>query len=114
MADFCNQVIDIHTLHRYGMVLAPNERPWEINFYGANSARERENQSARADAMNAGILLVQSMQMMKDMGANEEIMEAFLSKTMKLDQELARQYAKIVDAKPPGGEDMGMGGGGLA
>lgn len=47
------------------------------------------------------MLLVQSMQMMKEMGADEKIMGEFLTKTMMLDEDQARLFAKIVNAKPP-------------
>ena len=109
LSDFFNQVIDIHTMRRYGIVFPPSERPWAINFYGSISALESEKQRTRADSMNAGMLMVQSMQMMKDMGATKEIMEEYLTKTVMLDEDQAKLFATIVDAKPP----EGAGGGGF-
>lgn len=109
LSDFFNQVIDIHTMRRYGVVFHPSERPWVINFYGSISALESEKQRTRSDSMNAGMLMVQSMQMMKDMGATKEIMEEFLTKTMMLDEDQSKLFATIVDAKPP----EGAGGGGF-
>lgn len=102
LADFFNQVVDIHTLKRYGMVFPPNARPWAINFYGSISALEAEKQRTKADAMNAGMLLVQAMQAMKDMGATKDIMTVFLAKMMMLDEDQATLFATIVDVKPPG------------
>ena len=61
LAEFFNHVIDIHTMRRYGVVFSPTERPWVINFFGSISALESEKQRTRADSMNAGMLLVQSL-----------------------------------------------------
>ena len=110
LADFFNHVIDVHTARRYGVVFDASERPWEINFFGSISALEAEKQRTRADAMNGGMLLAQSMQMLKEMGASKDLMTEFLAKTMMLDAEQAALYSSIVDARPPGGADAGMGG----
>jgi hypothetical protein len=104
LAEFFNQIVDIHTLKRYGFVFPANSRPWAINFYGSISALEAEKQRSKMDAMNAGMLLVQAMQMFKDVGANKEQMETFLSKEMLLDEDEAKLFAAIVDQKPPEGE----------
>lgn len=111
LSEFFNHVIDIHTMRRYGVVFDAKERPWEINFFGSISALEAEKQRTRSDSMNAGMLLVQSMQMMKELGASKEIMGHFLSKTMILDEDQAKLYAAIVDAKPPEDGGGGFGGG---
>lgn len=108
LTDFFNQVIDIHTMKRYGIVFDANERPWSINFYGSISALEAEKQRTKSDSMNSGMLMVQAMQMMKELGANKEIMEEFLAKTMMLDEDQAKLFATIVDIKPP--EEDGGGG----
>lgn len=104
LADFFDSVIDIHTLRRYGMVFGPHERPWQINFYGSISALEAEKQRTRMDAMNAGLVLVQAIQGMKELGATRNVMEEFLAKTMLLDEEQARLFAQIVDKPQDGGE----------
>lgn len=110
LAEFFNQVVDIHTLRRYGMVFPANERPWAMNFYGSISALEAERQSTKAESMNAGVLLAGAMQAMKDLGANKEVMAEFLEKIMMLDADQAKLFASVVDAKPP--DDGGDGGGG--
>jgi len=110
LAEFFNQVVDIHTLRRYGMVFPANERPWAMNFYGSISALEAERQSTKAESMNAGVLLAGAMQAMKDLGANKEVMAEFLEKIMMLDADQAKLFASVVDAKPP--DDGGGGGGG--
>lgn len=112
LSDFFNHVIDIHTMRRYGVVFDPKERPWTINFFGSISALEAEKQRTRSDSMNAGMLLAQAMQMMKELGASKEVMTEFLVKTMMLDEDQAKLYASVVDAKPPE-DDGGMGGGGF-
>ena len=101
LAEFFNHVVDIHTYRRYGIVFTPHERPWQINFFGSISALEAERQRTRTDSMNAGMLLVQAMQMLKEMGANKETVEEFLAKTMMLDEPQAKMYASIVEAKLP-------------
>lgn len=114
LADFFNQVVDVHTMRRYGVVFSPKERPWVINFFGSISALESEKQRTNAEMMNSGVLLAQSMQMMKDMGANKAIMAEFLTKRMMLDEDMAKLFASIVEAAPPGGDgDTGEGGGGF-
>lgn len=101
LAEFFNQVVDIHTLKRYGMVFPASERPWAINFYGSISALEAEKQRTKADSMSSGMMLVQAMQAMKDLGASKEVMSEFLAKTMMLDEDQAKLFATILDAKPP-------------
>ena len=109
LAEFFSSILDIHTLKKYGMVFDPVNRPWTINFYGSISALEAEKQRTRQDAMNAGMVLVQAMQQMKDLGASKEIMEEFLEKTMLLDEDQAKLYAKIVEQPSQGeGEAPGM------
>lgn len=108
LEQFFNQIIDIHCLKRYGFVFHEAERPWEINFFGSISALEREKQSARMDQMNAGLVLAQGMQTMKDMGADEAIMKEFLVGEMSLDEKRAEMFAKIVNMKKPGEDENGF------
>ena len=109
LADFFDSIIDVHTFRKMGVIFPPTERPWQINFYGSISALEAEKQRTRADAMNSGLLLVQAIQALKEVGATKEIMSEFLEKTMMLDDPQAKLYAEIVDQKPAGEED-GFGG----
>ncbi|MCK9394244.1 MAG: hypothetical protein M0Q44_01470 [Methylobacter sp.] len=110
LVDFFNDIIDIHTMNRYGVVFKPSERPWKLNFYGSISALESERQRTKADSMNSGLLLVGAIQQLKDAGATKEMMQDFLTNEMMLDEEQAKLYAPIVDVKPPA---EGEGGGGL-
>lgn len=108
MAEGFNSLIDLHTLSKYGMVFAPKDRPWRVNFYGSISALESEKQRTKMDAMNAGQLMVQAMQSFKDMGATQDMMHIFLSKSMMVDEEIAKIYAEIVNIKAPELNDDGL------
>lgn len=110
--DFFWHIIDIHTMNRYGFVFNPHERPLTINFYGSISALEAEKQRTRADSMNSGMMLVQGIQSMKDMGATKEIMRSFLSKTMMLDDDQAELFSTIVEVKDNNEDDGENNGGG--
>ena len=116
LADGFNQIIDIHTLKKYGTVFPPESRPWTINFYGSISALEAEKGRTRLDAMNAGASLVQNLQGLRDLGADKKIMETFMSKVLMLDEDLASEFSRIADLKPDEGGAGGFGpaGGGPA
>ncbi|MCF7995284.1 MAG: hypothetical protein K9L88_10645 [Chromatiaceae bacterium] len=107
LGEAMNHIIDIHTLKRYGAVFPPSERPWRVNFYGSISALEAERQRTLSDGMGVGLGLTQAMQVMKDLGADKAMMQAFLTDIMQLDEEQAKIYAPIVDVKPEEGADAG-------
>lgn len=113
LESFFDSIINIHTLKRYNKVFSFQEKPWDVNFYSTISALEAEKQRTRLDAINGGSLLAQTIQMLKDMGADKEFMEAYLCKTMQLDEDLAKQYARIVEAKTADGESGGEDRGGM-
>lgn len=100
-------MIDVHTLNRYGMVFPAHERPWSINFYGAISALNTEQQENRTEAMQTGMQMAQAMDTMKNLGADEETMAMFLSKVLLVDEDLSKLMAKVVVAKGDAAE-MGM------
>jgi hypothetical protein len=104
-------VIDIHTLDKYGVMFDKANYPVEVNFYGSILAYEAEAAAAKVNAGAYGMTVIQGMQMFKDIGATKDQMEMMLSKQFLLDEEEARAYATIVDAKPPAGEDGGGFGG---
>lgn len=110
LTDCFNQLIDLHTLHRYGVVFEPSKRPWAMNYYGSISALESEKQRTRAEATNSGAMLVQTMSQFKDMGADKDLMQAFLSKVMLIDEDVAELLARIVELKAPEPEGGGFGG----
>jgi hypothetical protein len=104
-----NHIIDLHTLNKYGVVFSANERPCKVNFYGSISALENEKQQNQLAAMNSASMMVQSLQMMKDMGADEAMLKAFLSDQMLIDEDLASLYAKTL-AKAAADQAQQMGG----
>lgn len=110
LRDFYDDIIDIHTMKRYGVVFPKNNRPWKINFFGSISALEAEEQRTKAESMNSGILLIQAIQTFKEAGATKEMMESFLTQEMMMDAEQAKLYAAIVDQKSE--VDGGFNGGG--
>jgi len=98
LEDFFNQVIDIHTLNRYGRVFAAHERPWEIQFYGSISALEAEQQRTRLEAASTAANILQSMMQMKELGMNAEMMQLFLTKTLQLDEDQAHIYSQLAQS----------------
>lgn len=100
LEDFYYHVIDIHCFNRYGIVFAPAERPYVVNFYGSISALESERQKTKSDAANAGILLAQTMQLLKDIGFKKDALETFISKTLMIDEDLAKIYAEALASAP--------------
>lgn len=98
LVDFINKIIDIHHLYKYGFVYNANNRPWQVNFYSTISALESERAKTKVDAMNSGLLLVQGMQGIKELGVDQDTMIMFLTKIMLLDEDEAKQLAKIVSA----------------
>jgi len=92
-----NDIIDIHTLNKYGIVFPKKDRPFRVNFYGSISALEAEKEETKQSTMNSGLLLVQAMQAMKEAGADVDMMKQFLSKQMMIDEEEAELYSKIAE-----------------
>jgi hypothetical protein len=117
LTDFFNSIIDVHTYYKYGVVFPADERPWELNFYGTISALESEKQKTKAEAMNTGMLLVQTLDGIKQLGIKDEktIVE-ILSKVMLMDEDQAAMIAKslvgAIEAAEQAQADAGGGFGG--
>lgn len=111
LTEFFNQIIDIHTYHKYGMVFAANERPWQLNFYGTISALESERQKTKTEAMNTSIVMVQTLDQLRNLGLKDDAMREVLTKIMLLDEALAELIVKGM-SKPPAEDGGGFGGGG--
>ncbi|HWX00033.1 MAG TPA: hypothetical protein VNZ65_04330, partial [Collimonas sp.] len=107
LSDFFNSVIDLHTMHRYGIVFSEEERPWNINFYGSISAMEAEKQRTRLESANSAAMLAQVMSQIKEMGLDEKTTAMFLAKQMLLDEDEAAAYAKAMAAKAVEESDIG-------
>ncbi len=113
LTDFFNQIIDIHTFQKFGVVFPDGERPWQINFAGSISALEAEKQRTRSDAMGAGALLLQNLQTLKELGAKEADAKVYLTKLLTLDDDIAATLSKLMTAPPRDAGADGFGGGGF-
>jgi len=91
---FYNDLIDLHTYHKYGVIFTPSERPWQINFYGSISALDNERQQTKLTAMNAASMAVGVLQQLTDMGKSPEMIENFLVKQLMMDESEAKIYSK--------------------
>lgn len=118
LSEFFNHIVDVHLAYKYGYAYTPSTRPWEVNFYGTISAMETERQRTQLDAANAGMLMSQVFQTLKDSGLDEPAIAHFLERVMKMDKEDAKMYAKSIskakveaDAQAAGGFGGGGGGG---
>lgn len=108
LAEFFNEIADIHTLKKYGVVFPSSERPWVVNFHGSISALEAELQRTRSESMGVGLLLLQGLQQLHEMaeqGATKEMITNFLTDIMALDEDQAETYVKSIMAKKGGGDD---------
>jgi len=118
LTEFFNQIIDIHTFHKYGVVYKATERPWMVNFYGTISALESEKQHTKSEAMNTAVLMAGALAQLRELRLDDAALKEILTKIMLLDEEQADLIVKGME-KPPaedggfgGGEDFGGGGGG--
>lgn len=96
IADCFNHISDVHLAYKKGIAFEKNKRPWQINFYGTISAAETERQRTETDAMNAGSLLAATLTQLKDLGLDEKAMVDFCEKTLKMDTDRAKLYAKAI------------------
>jgi hypothetical protein len=114
LTEFFNQIIDIHTYHKYGTVFAANERPWVVNFYGTISALETEKQKTKTEAMNSGMMLTQTLAQLRDLRMKKPGQKEILTKIMLLDEEQADLIVENMTEPPAedGGGGFGEGGGG--
>jgi len=107
-----NDTIDRHMLAKTGKCWTDEERPYDVNFFGSIAALEAEKQASRERAISGGVMLLQGMDMMRNMGLPEDVCEQFMAGMMEVDADKAKIFAKgIKDAKPPA-PDMGGGFGG--
>lgn len=119
LTEFFNHIIDVHLIHKTGRTFPQDRRPWNINFFGSISSLETERQKTQLDAINAGMLLAQCFQMVKDSGLDEAAMAHMFERVMKFDAKDAKMYAKAIakaraeaDAKAAAEASGAFGGGG--
>jgi hypothetical protein len=104
-----NQIIDIHTMKKFGVVFSPSERPWKITFYSTISALAAEQARTQLDSANGSLVILQAIQQLKDNGADENTAVAFMRDELQIDEDKAKIYAAMV--KKPEGEGNEVGGG---
>lgn len=110
LTEFFMHVIDVHCALRYGTIFPVNQRPYQINYAGSISALEAERTQTRMTQANTTLLLTQTLDQLKNMGADEATCEAILVQEAGIDADRAKTYAKLMTSKRPG-EDGGDGGG---
>lgn len=106
---FIHHVIDVHCFYKYGGIF--DKRPYTINYIGATSALERENQEVRERKISAAGALIQNLISLKDMGAGKDLTAVahFLTDQCGLDYDDAMIYAKFTQEQEPNNEnDFGM------
>lgn len=107
-----NDVVDRHMLAKTGKCWSDDERPYSVNFFGSIAALEAEKQASRERAIGSGVMLLQGLGMMRDMGLPEGMCEQFMATMMEVDTDKAKLFAKgLKDAKPPAPEGGGGFGG---
>lgn len=110
LQNFFHDAIDLHTLYKYGWVFDPKDRPYAINFYGSISALENEKATSAMQKMNAGGMLVQTLDGLKNLGLPEDAVDQLLEKEFGMDTGMAKLLASGITKAAAGG-DAGMGGG---
>ena len=108
LAEFFNEIADIHTLKKYGVVFPPSERPWSFNFYGSISALEAELQRTRSESMGVGLMLLQGIQSLQEMaqnGASKEMITDFLTDIMSHDEDQTEIYTESLMKNKEGGDE---------
>lgn len=118
LANFYYDIVDLHTLSKYGWVFDESDRPFEVTFYGSISALEAEKQSSRERAVNASALFLTALDQLNNLGMGKDVNKQFLEKFMDLDEDIADQIAKGLEegkaakeasADPEGGGGFGGG-----
>lgn len=112
--EYCHAVIDVHMYTKYGSkyVFEDGDRPYAINFFGSIAALEAKEQQSRERKMNAGALLVTTVQQLRDIGMPEKVNEGFFASQLGLDADFSKVLAKgLANAKPPEPAGFGAEGG---
>ena len=112
LGEFFDHIITVHLLQKFGIDYHGKEKPWQVSFFSGISALESERAKTKADAMNSGALLVQTIAQIKDLGWSAEAMAHFLERELGMDAADAKMYADAIKSAPPPVDDGGGGGGG--
>lgn len=101
LCTFFDDIVDVHTLHKYGFVLPDGERPYRINFYGSISALESEKQRTKEAAYNTAATLVGVLANLQEIGLQQRPARYILSKIIELDEADAQKLVSILPADQP-------------
>lgn len=117
LTEFIDHVISVHLLLKTGKDYHGIDKPWQVTYYSGISALESERAKTKADAMNSGALLVQTLTQLREIGWSAEAMQHLLEKEFAMDADDAKMYSQAIKAAPPpvdpaGGGAFGGGGGG--
>lgn len=96
LTEFLDHIVSVHLLYKHGIDMHGKDKPWQINYFSGISALETERAKTKADNMNSGALLVQTMMQMKDLGLDEAATTHFLETEMGMDTQAAKLYAKAM------------------
>lgn len=115
LTEFLDHIVSVHLLYKHGIDMHGKEKPWQINYFSGISALETERAKTKADNMNSGALLVQTMAQMKDLGLDEAATAHFLETEMGMDTKAAKMYAKAMAkaAKEQAEKEAAANGGGF-
>lgn len=106
MTEFFYELIDLHTLAKYGWIFEPKDRPFKLSFYGSISALESEKQASRERATNSAALTLQALDQIKNLGMDAKTNQQFMEKMMDMDEDLAKMISDSLEAaKAAGGEE---------
>lgn len=117
LTDFFDHIVSVHLLTKHGIVLEDGEpNPWVVNYFSGISALETERAKTKAENMNSGALLVQTLTQMKDLGLSKEAAAHLLEQELGMDATTAKMYAEALDKAKAAADALqaeGGGGGGF-
>lgn len=112
LSEALDHIVSVHALLKHGLEFDATNQPWVINYFSGISALETERAKTKADSMNSGALLVQTMAQIKELGLDEPAIANLLEKEFGMDADAAKMYAKaLAEAAKKAAEQGGMGGG---
>jgi hypothetical protein len=112
LTEFYSHIVAVHLWKKKGVFFEPGTEPWQINFYGNISSMEAERQRTATENANTGLLLTQVFTQLKDSGLDEEGMQHFLERVLKLEEKDAKLYASALAKAKKTEQEQGGGFGG--
>lgn len=113
---FFDHILRVHCLMKHGRDFADGPVPWKISYFSGISALETEQAKTKADRMNSGALLAQTLQTLKELGLEKKAVAQFLETELGMDAKQALMYANALEkaakeAKAAEAAANGFGGG---